>query len=151
MKSRAGFGYLTPDPHFWKHHIEETCTAIPSHLITPFHDHLNGVNKHIQFTLQIKEDKSLKGENQKCKWRHQYFSGCRACVATSTQNGLVSIRSTGLQPALLFNMYAGAVSLIFFVDITMWSSFNHTHPQNKRMSACSVSSLFYPVPSNSLA
>ena len=46
-------------PRFWKRYVDDTCTAIPSHLVTPFHEHLNGVNEHIQFTLEIEKDGSL--------------------------------------------------------------------------------------------
>ena len=50
---------FTPAPHFWKRYINDTCTAIPSYLVTPFHDHLNGVNEHIQFTFEMEEANSL--------------------------------------------------------------------------------------------
>ena len=50
---------FTPAPCFWKCYVDDMCTAIPSHLVTPFHDHLKGVNEHIQFTLEMEEDNSL--------------------------------------------------------------------------------------------
>ena len=50
---------FTPAPRFWKQYVNNTCTVIPSHLVTLFHDHLNGVNEHIQFTLEMEVDSSL--------------------------------------------------------------------------------------------
>ena len=50
---------FTPAPRFWKRYVDDTCTAIPSYLVTLLHDHLNGVNEHIQFTLEMEEDHSL--------------------------------------------------------------------------------------------
>ena len=51
-----GSVHLTPAPRVWKRYVDDTCTAIPSRL---FHDNLNGVNEHIQFTLEMEADNSL--------------------------------------------------------------------------------------------
>ena len=50
---------FTPALRFWKRYVDDTCTAIPSRLVTSFHDHLNGVNEHIQFTLEMEDNNSL--------------------------------------------------------------------------------------------
>ena len=69
---------FTPAPHFWKRYVDDTCTAIPSHLVAPFHDHLNGVNEHTQFTLEIEADSSLPFldimlHHQPCRWIHTHI------------------------------------------------------------------------------
>ena len=38
-------------PRFWKRYVDDTCTALPKQLIPAFHQHLNGVNKHIQLVF----------------------------------------------------------------------------------------------------
>ena len=58
IKSKA-LSTFTPAPHVWKRYVDDTCTAIPSHLVVLFHDNLNGVNEHIQFTLEMEADSSL--------------------------------------------------------------------------------------------
>lgn len=34
---------FSPAPRFWNH-VDDTCTAISSHLVTPFQEHLNRMN-----------------------------------------------------------------------------------------------------------
>ena len=32
--------------------MDDTCTALPRDLVDPFHEHLNSINPHIQFTVE---------------------------------------------------------------------------------------------------
>ena len=44
---------------FWKRYVDKMCPALLKGLIPAFHQHLNGVNKHMQFTLKEKENEDL--------------------------------------------------------------------------------------------
>ena len=50
---------FTPTPRFWKRYVDDTCTAMPKEYITPFHKHLNSINEHIQFTMEVEQNGSL--------------------------------------------------------------------------------------------
>ena len=45
-----------PPPRFWKRYVDDTCTALPADSVSSFHDHLSGVNSHIQFTVEKEKD-----------------------------------------------------------------------------------------------
>ena len=45
-----------PPPRFWKRYVDDTCTALPADSVSSFHEHLNGVNGHIQFTVEKEKD-----------------------------------------------------------------------------------------------
>ena len=57
-------------PHFWKRYVDDTCTALPKGLIPVFHQHLIGVNKHIQLTLKEEENANLAFLNLLLKRNH---------------------------------------------------------------------------------
>ena len=46
-------------PRFWKHYVDDTFTALPKTLITPFLDHLNGIEPSIKFTVEEERDGQL--------------------------------------------------------------------------------------------
>ena len=48
-----------PVPQFWKRYVDDTLTALPTDIVTRFHNHLNSVNPRIQFTVEIESDNSL--------------------------------------------------------------------------------------------
>ena len=48
-----------PPPKFWKRYVDDTCTALPADLVSRFHQHLNSINEHLQFTLEKEEDVCL--------------------------------------------------------------------------------------------
>ena len=50
---------FSPRPQFWKRYVDDTCTVLKKEEVDRFHEHLNGVNAHIQFTAEIEENKSL--------------------------------------------------------------------------------------------
>ena len=39
-------------PRFWRRYMDDTCTALPHDLVDPFHEHLNSLELHIQFTVE---------------------------------------------------------------------------------------------------
>ena len=43
--------FYTP-PHFWRRYVDDTCTALPRDLVDPFHEYLNSIDPHIQFTVE---------------------------------------------------------------------------------------------------
>ena len=43
-------------PRFWKHYADDTFTSLPKTLITPFMDHLNGIEPSIKFTVEEEMD-----------------------------------------------------------------------------------------------
>ena len=45
-----------PPPRFWKRYVDDTCTALPAASVPSFLNHLNNVNKHIQFTVEEEEN-----------------------------------------------------------------------------------------------
>ena len=55
IEQKALSSYTSP-PHFWKAHVDDTCTTLPKVSVSDFHQHLNRVNKHIQFTVEEKAD-----------------------------------------------------------------------------------------------
>ena len=46
-------------PRFWKRYVDDTFTALPKTLITPFLDHLNGIEPSIKFTVEEERDGQL--------------------------------------------------------------------------------------------
>ena len=50
--------FHTP-PRFWRRHVNDTCTALPSDLVDSFHNHLNGSDPCIQFTMEKESDGQL--------------------------------------------------------------------------------------------
>ena len=50
---------LSPAPRFWKRYVDDTCTVLPAGSISTFHDHLNSINQHVQFTVKMEVDGSL--------------------------------------------------------------------------------------------
>ena len=46
-------------PRFWKHYVDDTCAALPSHRINEFLDNLNNVEPSIQFTVEIESNGKL--------------------------------------------------------------------------------------------
>ena len=46
-------------PLFWKRYVDDMCTALPKGSIPAFHQHLNGVNEHLQFILEEEENGNL--------------------------------------------------------------------------------------------
>ena len=57
-KERALATVETP-PRFWKRYVDDTCTALPSHRINEFLDHLNSVEPSIQFTVEVESNGRL--------------------------------------------------------------------------------------------
>lgn len=49
QKALATFTFA---PRFWKRYVDDTCTALSKQVIPSFHQHINSVNDHIQFTLE---------------------------------------------------------------------------------------------------
>ena len=41
-----------PPPWFWKRYVDDTCTVLPRGLVEGFHQHLNSISEHIQFTVE---------------------------------------------------------------------------------------------------
>ena len=58
VEQMALSSYPSP-PWFWKRYVDDTCTALPKGSVSDFHQHLNGMNKHIQFTVEEETDGSL--------------------------------------------------------------------------------------------
>ena len=52
VEERALVTAETP-PSFWKCHVDDTCTALPSYRIDEFLNHLNSVELSIQLTVEI--------------------------------------------------------------------------------------------------
>ena len=50
--------YHTP-PRFWKRYVDDTCAVLPKGSVEDFHQHLNGVNRYIQFTVEEEKDGCL--------------------------------------------------------------------------------------------
>ena len=50
---------LDPPLPFWKRYVDDTCTAVPADRIDELMDHLNGVEKSIQFTVELECDGKL--------------------------------------------------------------------------------------------
>ena len=48
-----------PAPRFWKRYVDDTCTTIQKASLTSFHEHLNSINEHMQFTAETEKDGSL--------------------------------------------------------------------------------------------
>ena len=51
IEDRALSSFHTP-PRFWRRYIDDTCTVLPQGLVTSFHEHLNSIDKNIQFTVE---------------------------------------------------------------------------------------------------
>ena len=58
VKERALESFPSP-PRFWKRYIDDTFTAFPNTIITPFLDHLNGIEPSIKFTVEEERDGQL--------------------------------------------------------------------------------------------
>ena len=51
IERRALATFHTP-PRFWRRYVDDTCAALPHGLVDPFHEHLNSIDPHIQFTVE---------------------------------------------------------------------------------------------------
>ena len=51
IECRALATFHTP-PHLWRRYVDDTCAALPHDLVDPFHEHLNSIDPHIQFTVE---------------------------------------------------------------------------------------------------
>ncbi len=58
VEERALESFPSP-PWFWKRYVDDTITALPKTLISPFLDHLNGIEPSIKFTVEEKRDGQL--------------------------------------------------------------------------------------------
>ena len=58
VEERALASFPSP-PWFWKRYVDDTITALPKTLISPFLDHLNGIEPSIKFTVEEKRDGQL--------------------------------------------------------------------------------------------
>ena len=58
VEERALESFPSP-PRFWKHYVDDTFTALPKTLITPFLEHLNGIEPSIKFTVEEERDGQL--------------------------------------------------------------------------------------------
>ena len=58
VEERALESFPSP-PQFWKRYVDDTFTALPKTLITPFLDHLNGIEPSIKFTVEEERDGQL--------------------------------------------------------------------------------------------
>ena len=58
VEQMALSSYPSP-PRFWKRYVDDTCTVLPKGSVSDFHQHLNGMNKHIQFTVEEETDGNL--------------------------------------------------------------------------------------------
>ena len=65
VKERALESFPSPPPpppthtHFWNCYVDDIFTALPKTLITPFLDHLNGIEPSIKFTVVEERDGQL--------------------------------------------------------------------------------------------
>ena len=57
-EGRARASYPTTPP-FWKHYVDDTCTALPPEQIPAFTSHLNSIDPNIQFTVEPEENGEL--------------------------------------------------------------------------------------------
>ena len=46
-------------PRFWKRYVDDTLTVLHKDTINIFHEHLNSINPHIQFTVEVESDRTL--------------------------------------------------------------------------------------------
>ena len=51
--------YLSQPPKFWKGYVDDTCCALATSDIDGFHQHINSIEPHIQFTVEIETDGQL--------------------------------------------------------------------------------------------
>ena len=51
IERRALATFHTP-PRFWRRYVDDTCAALPQDLVDPFHECLNSIDPHIQFTVE---------------------------------------------------------------------------------------------------
>ena len=59
VEERALATFHSP-PRFWKHYVDNTCTALPRDMVKSFHSHLNSIESCIQFTVEEEsEDRIL--------------------------------------------------------------------------------------------
>ena len=58
IEERALSSY-DPSPRFWKRYVDDTVAVIKSDQVSTFHSHLNSINPHIQFTMEIESNGSL--------------------------------------------------------------------------------------------
>ena len=49
---KRAFATLHSPPRFWKHFVDDTCTALPRDMLKSFHSHLNSIEPCIQFTVE---------------------------------------------------------------------------------------------------
>ena len=48
-----------PPPRFWKRYVDDALTALPVRHIQDFHNHINNINPHIKFTIEIESNNAL--------------------------------------------------------------------------------------------
>ena len=46
-------------PRFWKRYVEDAITVVKSDQMSTFHSHLNSINCHTQFTMEVESGCSL--------------------------------------------------------------------------------------------
>ena len=59
VKQRA-LSSLDPPLPFWKRYVDDTCTAVHADRVDELKDNLNGVEKSIQFTVELECDGKLR-------------------------------------------------------------------------------------------
>ena len=58
IEERALSSFHAP-PRFWRRYVDDTCTTLPRDLVTSFHEHLNSIDRNIQFTVEKESDGQL--------------------------------------------------------------------------------------------
>ena len=58
IEQKALSTFKTP-PRFYKRYVDDTLTALPMNTISTFHEHLNSINPHIQFTVEVESNGTL--------------------------------------------------------------------------------------------
>ena len=48
-----------PPPCFWERYVDDTIIAVKSDQMSAFHIHLNSINSHIQFSMEVESGDSL--------------------------------------------------------------------------------------------
>jgi len=51
VEERALATFHSP-PRFWKHYVDDACTALPRNMVESFHSHLNSIEPYIQLTVE---------------------------------------------------------------------------------------------------
>ena len=58
VEQRALATFPNP-PKFWKRYVDDTCCALATSDIDQFHQHINSIEPHIQFTVEIETNGQL--------------------------------------------------------------------------------------------